>query len=277
MLFHYCSNATFLNIIRAQEFWASDLSKMNDPEELDHGIKILSELFNQVFPDCNRKLEDAKLIHFACSFSHEEDLLSQWRAYANDGAGFSLGVDRDDLGISNLGPGTGIADSRFPHLGVPKFTISEVSYDEIEYKESYASRMKDFKVKHGVPFKTDGNGIKLSGLLFFTEMQGASCLLKSNFYKEEREVRVFRTILPEEAKRFSKIAAFADLMPIQFRPTANGVKAYLPLNIVGNGRNALRKVVIGPKNHSSIDEIELSLALNGFDDVEVVKSSGVYR
>jgi len=277
MLFHYCSGTTFLDIVKSKELWASDPLKMNDPDEVSCGIEIISDLFIRVFPECSKRLDPTNSIYLACSFSENGDLLSQWRAYGDDGAGFSLGVDREALTIANLGPGTGIGHPDFPHLGVPKFKISNVFYCKKDYTEHYLELMNNYKTVHGTPYEEQVSGTRLSEFLFIKELASASCLIKSDFYKDEQEVRVFNSISLEEAKGLSKIPVFAELADVRFRSTRFGIKSYMPVKLVGNETTALRKIVIGPNNQSSPDDVKLVLALNGFDDIEVVKSRGNYR
>lgn len=94
MLYHYCDQSAFINIIKNKVLWASDLTKMNDPTELVHGPQILVALYRSIFPNSKvdlskeRSLPNNGYMHLACSMSKDGDLLSQWRAYSNDGAGF---------------------------------------------------------------------------------------------------------------------------------------------------------------------------------------------
>lgn len=116
ILYHYCSLQTFQTIIENNSIWLSDISKSNDSKELQW-IKGQCEFyilkawvdfleskdddqrFNDVTSDDFKKIDELKdLIKnynntktWAFCLSEKNDDLSQWRGYADDGAGISIG------------------------------------------------------------------------------------------------------------------------------------------------------------------------------------------
>lgn len=120
ILYHYCSLETFQNIVENKSIWLSDVQKSNDSKELewikgqcryyilktwldyiksmDHEQrlnKVTVENYNEI-----EKLE--KLIQdynytktWAFCLSEKKDDLSQWRGYADDGLGISIGFKSD--------------------------------------------------------------------------------------------------------------------------------------------------------------------------------------
>ena len=100
LLYHYTSIEVFESILTNRSVWLSDLAKMNDSMERSW----VSTLFKEVWLDClesKRAIIDAdayfydfeidKIPVFAICLSAAGDLLSQWRAYADDGQGVAIG------------------------------------------------------------------------------------------------------------------------------------------------------------------------------------------
>jgi hypothetical protein len=104
-LFHYTSAESMLAIIKSQCMFATERSFLNDPQEFQWGIsafrdRILTKIAGSYSIDFIRQVEQAlesKLSDdrrlFVLSLSANPDLLSQWRAYGDDGEGFALGFD----------------------------------------------------------------------------------------------------------------------------------------------------------------------------------------
>lgn len=124
VVYHYCSLDTFNLIISNKTLRVSDISKSNDSEELKWiSNKISSTVINCIIRDkilCQKyNIDDEKIniiksrlkrttdsvfvnnsrnmLSLACCFSEVGDLLSQWRGYANDGNGVSIGFNKEIL------------------------------------------------------------------------------------------------------------------------------------------------------------------------------------
>ncbi|WP_417453182.1 DUF2971 domain-containing protein [Kiloniella sp.] len=106
-LFHYTGIDNTKNILTGKELWASKIQYMNDYKEFIHAIEIVDRLCNEqarAHPDAKELFDKIKTmtrdieglnIHIL-SFSEEDDLLSQWRAYSLP-HGFVLGFEFDKL------------------------------------------------------------------------------------------------------------------------------------------------------------------------------------
>ena len=115
-LYHYCSIETFFHIIKTKAIWLSDIEKSNDSLELQYLKKEYAKwakIICHVFADHQRKTNtpfDEKRLEALSSvlsdissltitktwvfcLSEKGDLLSQWRGYADDGYGVSIGFD----------------------------------------------------------------------------------------------------------------------------------------------------------------------------------------
>ena len=50
LIYHYTSVHTFLKILDSKSIWASDLAKMNDPQEFTIGIELIKKMYQDKFP-----------------------------------------------------------------------------------------------------------------------------------------------------------------------------------------------------------------------------------
>ncbi len=101
ILYHYCSNASFLSIIESRQLRACEYSLSND--------RLEGKWFRKVFEDFCKdrglspfqlqlvlRMYDGMFCYYGFAgvcLSEEGDMLSQWRAYSDNGAGVSIGFD----------------------------------------------------------------------------------------------------------------------------------------------------------------------------------------
>ena len=97
ILYHYTSIAGLNGIINSRNVWASDCRVLNDRRELVHAI----ELFLCRFKGDRHKILSLALhwysfsqAHCVFSLSQSPKVLSQWRAYGDDGRGAAIGFAR---------------------------------------------------------------------------------------------------------------------------------------------------------------------------------------
>lgn len=107
-LFHYTDLNGLKGILKQRGFWLSHTSSLNDPSELKYGkelvLKLLDEqILDEDDTDMRSFYNSIKVsvsafgmamheIFIAC-FCESGNLLSQWRAYSNQGGGYSLGFN----------------------------------------------------------------------------------------------------------------------------------------------------------------------------------------
>lgn len=286
MIYHYCTPATFLNIVKSRSIWACDLTKMNDPAELQHGFTVIKEVWDEEFPTQKAKLNidnltHERLFHLATSFSENGDLLSQWRAYGCDGFGFAIGIDETDLKKANIQIEEihfqGQDEITYRELG-PMFKLRKVFYCTNEYRSYIQGKIRKFKEENGVPFeKKEGEPLKLSHIYFTGQVIEDACLLKSNFYQEEKESRLFTSLQYHTIEPLHKFPIKKQMLTLDFMPTSHGLKAFTPIELIGNGVSAIKEVVIGPKSNTTTEEVKLFLSINSFSDCIVRRSEGEYR
>lgn len=110
LIYHYCDAAALMNILNYRKLWATSTKYLNDSTEL---LSLTSNFESHA--DRHRRYEAEEVLsdiidfyrvstptyqtqvigmdRFACCFSADGDLLSQWRAYGNNGRGYAIGFD----------------------------------------------------------------------------------------------------------------------------------------------------------------------------------------
>ncbi len=114
LLYHYTDTAGFEGIIKNRCLWATDYRFLNDRREMVCGEDVFKEVADELSKDpalssrqrvllgevvrCHDRFKLTRMFNpFIVSFSTKGNLLSQWRAYSADGAGFSLGFEASAL------------------------------------------------------------------------------------------------------------------------------------------------------------------------------------
>ncbi len=100
ILYHYCSVDSFYKIVQSNEIWLSDSYVLNDYKENTWITPIIKEIFatkrnlkyGELFDKILQTYDLNNYIPFVCYFSTDGDVLSQWRAYADDGAGVANSI-----------------------------------------------------------------------------------------------------------------------------------------------------------------------------------------
>ncbi|MCE1192398.1 MAG: DUF2971 domain-containing protein [Acidovorax sp.] len=103
--YHYTSVAGALAIISSRTVWLTDYRFLNDRLELRQGLdSFLSKIPKEQQASFRRAFQwhDIQNHHCVFSLSRSPKILSQWRAYASDGAGIALGLNRAFLEYAGL-------------------------------------------------------------------------------------------------------------------------------------------------------------------------------
>jgi hypothetical protein len=124
ILYHYTDSAGLLGMLQHNVIWTTEYRFLNDRSEIDHTQSMVREILDdRIAKNSDGDLSRfyARALHelstprdteqvFFFSLSEERDSLSQWRGYARDGCGFTLGFDlhvlantaEDDAGVFGI-------------------------------------------------------------------------------------------------------------------------------------------------------------------------------
>lgn len=261
-VYHYCSMSTFTSIMRNRSIWLTTLRDSNDSFEGTWARRKfealrpspVSDYFKKASYILDSATHSGRNVAGIC-FSAEKDLLSQWRGYADDGRGFSIGFSVD--GLKSIA--RQLNDSHRLNL----------EFEAIEYLDrldsGFSKELEEFVDRQG--YSSDGTTASLSidnvGLQAWVRRVS---LMKNVAFKEEREFRFFVLYPDQEAKGFGYRTAGSKLSP------------YLEVSLEEKLGGIIQSVVIGPKNTSDEDHIRDYVAKSGFSNVyDVSKSRASYR
>ena len=228
-VFHYTNTAGFFGIIRSSSLWATNLQYMDDFSELKYGRELISEVFekskSKLTDQCSEeffgqielavrtvpKLNDA----FGVCFCEDGNLLSQWRTYAQEGTGFSIGFQSEKL-------------KDLSAKGAQPFLI-KVLYDSNEQR-NILNEVFDGLSKCRASEKA----------LVNLEMALHLCLtsFKQNCFEEENEWRLVCLLGHQYGNR----------KYLEFRNTEAAIVPYLPIGPSPEAKLPIPSVYLGPQS-----------------------------
>ena len=250
--------------------WLSSIFNMNDTKELIWGRDLLLDILKnnknlfpqefRVFMILNIYSVDGDLLPLIASFSKNGDLLSQWRAYADDAKGFSIGFCKNT--ISNTLP----------------VNMKNICYNKKEQEELIFNSLIVFH-KWWEKLKDDNLSIMIDPLLAFS-MDLAS--LKNPSFYEEQEVRVIHLLTKNrdnntwfDAGGHNAKEESIPGLPVLSRVSINKDIPYIDMPLID--QNSIQKVILGSKNPESIDSVREKLNFLGLSHVLVEKSLSTYQ
>jgi len=298
IVYHYCDIDSFYKIIVNKCIRLSDITKSNDPME----ILLLSSYIKDIFKDVydNEKaryfkasypyeiyeslvdyfkssfFDDSRLYNFyvfCFSEAFKGDLLSQWRGYANDAKGVSIGFEGDLL--------TGDEILLFDKVKYEKPLHKQIIYNAArELIKSLKSIINQTQAYE--PEKIKASSIPAFNSCFL-ELFKNSIFIKSSFFKEEREWRIchWTDIKCDEKLNAEKIYLKNGfyLSELKFESKNNKLISYIDLNFENCINTFIKEIIIGPKSHLTASDIRQFLFYNDFDigKITIRKSKGIYR
>ena len=296
IVYHYCSTDVFTKIISGKAIRLSDITKSNDSMEILWITKYLRDIFleefdkevsaTQYFADgYPRKLfselvdlytyeffrTDERMFSFmVCCFSEVGDLLSQWRGYADDATGFSIGFDADTF------------NKYCSSFDVPYYSFRKVIYSEDKQKKQVRSYAKNLISKLKQLAKKAEKSIEEESseafYVCFLNLFIMSINMKNPFFKEEKEWRLcyWNSLGSGTKLAINLIGSDLTVSDVKYYSRRNDVVPYIDLFFNSIEPSIIKDVVIGPKNRTSKKDIEDYLKNNGIV-CNVRKSAGTYR
>lgn len=288
-LFHYTNTEGLIGILANKgELWATDARCMNDTNELSLGACLLRQAIKAEAKHPAHALLSRLLRHPAyvstrvvvTSFSAERDLLSQWRAYADDGSGFALGFRSAELSKVQLYLVNDVPE----YKDIPCKYLVKVQYDE-HIQRSHASRLVEgilntlSKVTER-PFDDFDDQIVATALGMVLLTFAAAC--KNVGFEEEVEHRL-ALLAVQDPLLPSGTEPYLTMPMCHFRAGRYGVTPYIKLRFASDTlTQALSRIVTGPKVMVSDTEQKLRLLLanakvNCWSEFPIDSARATYR
>jgi len=278
VMYHYCSLESFFAIVREKTIRLTSVFYMNDTQEhywfrnlvarriaerdKRKGDRAVARYYESL---ADRMLE-AYLPEFFCAcFSRDGDLLSQWRAYADDGRGVAIGFRRQ----------------YFTDIRVQFLDVHDVVYDEdtqIRKADEVISRLRPAD-EDDVAKEEKELCKALEDLRVYASSRGAEILIgleaarfKNPAFAEEQEIRVvYNPNLSAGAETCSSMDFFL---------RNNLLVPFFSIDLEPS-RQPFSEIIFGPKNDVELNWPPIALLLDerGFDagSVKGRKSQATYR
>lgn len=284
-LYHYCSTATFHAIVTSKSIRLSSLSLSNDTLEgklvADTITRLATadRLDTQSLAKLQRSISFFESISDCLGFclSEEADLLSQWRGYAADATGISIGFSREYLMWLGSQPHSGFASH---------FTVKKVHYGNKEHEIQISPTYREVKklIASGAlrscginpmaqEVSTDeieqtrvpGLNSDLSIDKKLLALLPVLFLLKSSAFREEKEWRLFTYL----------IRGGQD--DCEYHPLPDRLVPHRTVTLSELDRRPIVEVVLAPKHLTPVKVVEDCLNQLGFGNVSVRRSAASYR
>lgn len=290
IIYHYTTLPSLISIIENQTIFCTNINFLNDKKEFRYGVslilkvieKLKKENFEMSILDVVEK--NIGLIYiterYVTCFSKNGDLLSQWRAYANNGKGVAIGFNA----------------KLFPMSIKQHISGKHIGYDEpyqLQVIEELIRIIITFFKKRKNIIDWEDYGYEwLVGSTIIDYLNNIAALYKHPSFSEEQEYRFEYTIDGKMIKKGKEKILFkaSETLITPYIKLKNRYKQYLEDkekgkfdNIGANPTFALKqlpidKIIIGPSlDYDTIKLGILELLENNNYDVKVEKSNIPYR
>ncbi len=266
-IFHYCSGASFWPLCHSRSIWLSSVYTMNDAQELVWGRRLVDDVFAAHpvefsssfcrFVRDGLQEADRHLLPLVGSFSKNGDLLSQWRAYSEDGKGFA--IELDGVKVSQSLP----------------VNMKNVLYDQEQQEVLILQSLRKFNL-----YWQRGAAGRLAAASVLPDFATDLVTFKHPSFFEEQEVRMVHLVTRAEGWWLDPGGHNQDDVEIPGVKVARRERGGLDIPYIAlplQDLSAITAVVLGPKNPSSFDEVKDKLKDMGFNNINVRRSAVPYR
>ena len=300
-LYHYCSLQTFRNILESKSVWLSDIRKSNDSQELrwmlgqcryylfehwtnyldiqkekDGFQKVQSKDFD-AFNELINKVDYFKKEHsknWVFCLSEKRDDIGQWRGYADDGKGISLGFKRNYLDYV-LQIFCSLPDADF------NFFFDKVKYSKTEVRDFFENTAELSKITDDM----FGDQVMEVFENCFAASLWHAPFFKNETFKVEKEWRIVFSMylsdiiegqkpeIPNNINRYSDKLTVGNL---GFSQRGAALVSHLELGI-SNIKQAIHSITIGPKCNVEPLDLRMYLVSLGILDSLTDKSIEIHK
>lgn len=278
-IFHYTDGYGLVAILQSNFLWATNYKFLNDPMEVQSGVGIVSQAIKdlmkikQLSMDLTIFLMDIlKYDYYSTSrddlyitcFCESGDLLSQWRAYGNQGNGYSIGFDT--LGLRNV-HNIHMQESNTNNIILGKVVYKNEKKLEIinaileKYLDVMSSYFQYFEY-HEVS--------RIFRPLMIKSLSRCLAFFKDEAYSEENEWRAIYIHDEEETQESNNLE-------VNFRYNGSFIVPYVALPLYGTAYHcdklAITNIIYGPTSSPSHNQKSLNMLLRSEKYIHVKVNS----
>lgn len=263
--YHYCEVPALFSILREKKLWLSGANNLNDEAEVGWALgKIRAHLGRlrgrhraEDFEVLGQGLERGQVVPFVCAMASDGDLLSQWRAYADDGYGVAIGFNSACLPLRERDEGLGF----YPVVYEPQ------EQDRLIAEALSAGLAQLDSLDSG----SAGHRRAAAGLV--RRLQTYAVTFKNPAFAEEREWRLVHLAV---LARGGDLNLRAGPAPLKQRSSRRRIYTYCEFGFDG-GQAPLCELVLGPKCEIERFDLDVLLRAAGLESVPLRRSSATYR
>ncbi|WP_031426843.1 DUF2971 domain-containing protein [Flavimarina sp. Hel_I_48] len=288
-IYHYTSLDSFVSILETQTLFSSNINFLNDRKEYEYGVDLIKEVISGFKKDkqnaqiLNLLENHLNLIYkserYITCFSLDGDLLSQWKAYANNGKGVSIGFDTiniEDQCFSQIIGGKLIEYDKERQIKNIKSIISQIilffetnkpniDWEGHDYNSVIVHTILDFLREIISSFKHPS---------FQTEKEfRLEYEINDTWNKHDDEVINFRTTENLIIPYIKLTTQYQDYLQEQ-RESPDGFPDTFPIK-----RLPINQIIIGPSLEFKAIKLVLNKLLKkkGYDNIDISSSTIPYR
>ena len=254
---HYTDLNGLLGILDNTTVWATHAMYLNDPHEFEYGKKLIAKAIGDIKTDsdtvlrqfsdvCMENFFDSNFVvmtdksQYYLSFSNKKDDLSQYRAYSNQGAGYCLVFDWDELKASLKGDGL-----------EGTFSLIHIIYDEKKalevLREIIDASIQFLKTSQISQEDKEQQLVSAVHVAQVTSrlLRIAASRFKQSGFHDEAEIRLMPNPSTEEFQLLPQIEPLE-----KFRNREGILIPYLEIPVKSSPKShraCLKQIIIGPK------------------------------
>lgn len=273
-LFHYTDLNAFLSIIQNKKLWLTGAYNLNDHQEISWTHRKIGSRLNELASKHGRQRPDEiwtllqanSGVPYICSLSSESDLLSQWRAYGQNGSGVAIGFKRTSLPSSE----------RLPIITYGK--KDSVSLHQVIYNEKAQDQLIDSILAPAFEGAEIDDQAHWAMSTAASQLAGLASIFKNPAFAEENEWRIIHKpiIMGKDGSQESKI--HVSISPPKYRTAGGKLISYFEYEFTElKPEDIFSEIVLGPKSEVSSFDLSLLLTENGLTNLNVRRSKASYR
>jgi len=252
IIYHYTDDNGLEGIIKTGKLWLTDIFKLNDPSELKHGLSQAVMIFKKMdqIPDKIKTDVEGFLNNIEahidppsiCCFSSKKNDLGQWRAYADNGRGYAIGFNYNDI-------------KRIFSESIKMNLTTCIIYDDDKLEKSYTQLFNQYymiindMICQGIYTSNNGRNITVLMVVYCIAI---SLCFKHEAYKNEQE---WRFIHKSEESLKPKVT---------FRRRSYTLFGYIEFDWHDIKSFPLEEIVIGPSADERVAERFIRDCINAY-------------